>query len=66
MSHLFAQFYLTHETLTGTTILGQSESESNCNEGVLHIPQSFKTRASPSDGLVSYTGHSLGGGLAPL
>ena len=29
------------------------------NEGALHIPQSSKTGASPSDGLVSYPGHSL-------
>ena len=35
-------------------------SESNSNEGVLPIPQSFKVWASLSDGLVS--GHSLSGG----
>ena len=31
------------------------------NEGILHIPQS--SRASPSDGLVLYTGDSLEGGV---
>ena len=30
---------------------------SNCNEGVLHIPQSSMTGASPSDNLVSFLGH---------
>ena len=40
-------------TLTGTTTLDQSQSESIGNEGVFHIPQSFK-KASSSDTLVSY------------
>ena len=31
--------------------LGQSESRSNSNEEVLHIPYSFRTGASPSDAL---------------
>ena len=31
-------------------------------EGVLHIPQSSKAEALPSDGLVSHAGHTLGGG----
>ena len=44
--------------LTGTTTQGQSEPGSNGNEEILHIPQSSRSRASPSDGLVSYTGHS--------
>ena len=29
-------------------------------EGVLHLLQSSRTRASPSDGLMSYQEHSLG------
>ena len=29
-------------------------------KGVIHISQSFRTRASPSDSLVSYPGHLLG------
>ena len=38
----------------------------NGNEGVIHIPQSFTTEASPSDCLMSYPGHLLGGGVTPL
>ena len=41
-------------TLTGTTILGLSETGRNGNEGVLHIPQSSRIGASPSDGFVLY------------
>ena len=41
-------------------------SGSNGNEGVLRIPQSSNTAGtSPTDCLVSYTGHSLGGGSYP-
>ena len=48
--------------LLGATILGQSGPGSNGNEGVLCIPQSPSvTGTSPSDCLVSYPGHSLGG-----
>ena len=48
--------------LSGATILGQSGPGSNGNEGVLRIPQSPSiTGTSPSDCLVSYPGHSLGG-----
>ena len=44
----------------------QSGFGSNGNEGVLCIPQSSSiTGTSPSDCLVSYPGHSLGG-LTPL
>ena len=56
VSHLFAhslnikQFYLTPV---------QSGPGTNDNEGVLHITQSSKTEASPSDCLESYLGHSL-------
>ena len=31
----------------------------NGYEGVIQIPQIFKAGASPSDGLMSYLGHSL-------
>ena len=41
-------------TLTGTTTLGQSRTESNGNEELLHITQSSNTRALPLDGLMSY------------
>ena len=48
--------------LTGTTAPGQSRSGKNYNEEILHILQSSNTGASPSGGLVSYLGHSLGKG----
>ena len=47
-------------TRTGTTNPLQSGPGSNGDEGVLHIHQAFRTGASPSGGLVSYLGHSLG------
>ena len=47
-------------TLSGATTLDQSGPGSNDNEGILRILQSFNIiRASSSDCLVSYTGHSL-------
>ena len=47
-------------TLSGATNLGQSEPESDGNEGKLDIPQSSSiTGVSPSDGLVSYQERSL-------
>ena len=45
--------------MTCTTNLDQSGPGSNDNEEVLHIPQSSRSGASPSDSLVSYPGHSL-------
>ena len=51
-------------TLPVATTSGQSGPGSNGNEEVLCIPQcSSVTDASPSDCLMSYQGHSLGGGL---
>ena len=59
-------FYLAPRfNLTGTTTPGQSGYESNGKEGVLHIPQSSRTVASPSDGLVSYPEHLLEWGIYP-
>ena len=53
--------------LSGATTPGQSGLGSDGNEGVLRIPQSSSTAGtSPSDCLVSYPRHSLGGGLTPL
>ena len=53
--------------LLGITIPDHSGTGSNGNEGVFRIPQSpCITGTSPSDFLVSYTGHSLGGGLTLL
>ena len=47
-------------TLSGDTSPGLSGPRSDGNKGVICIPQSSsKTGASPSDYLVSYTGHSL-------
>ena len=48
-------------SLSGATIPGQSEPGNNDNEGVLCIRQIYNiTGTSPSECLVSYTGHSLG------
>ena len=58
--------YLTHQMLPATSP-DQSEPESNGNELVLCIPQSISiTGASPSDGIVSYSGHLLGEGVLLL
>ena len=43
---MIKQFYL---TLTGTITPGQNRPKSDGNKGVLQIPQSFTTGASPSD-----------------
>ena len=52
--------------LSGATTPGQSGPGSDGNEGVLRIPQSSSIAGtSPSDCLVSYPGHSLGGGSYP-
>ena len=47
---------LIERVVTRSTIPGQSGHESNCNEGVLHNPQSSWIGASPSDGSMSYPG----------
>ena len=55
MSHLLAHQWLNSSiwpidwTLTGITNLDQSEPGNNVNEGVLHIPQSFRTGNSLSN-----------------
>ena len=41
-------------TISDAFIPGQSGPGSNHNEVVLHISQSFKTGASPSDDLMTY------------
>ena len=46
------------KTLSGATTPGQSRPGSSGNEVVLHIPQISYGGASPSDGLMSYPGHS--------
>ena len=56
-----SSFWPIDRTLSGATILGQSEPGSDGNEGVICIPpKSSITGTSPPDCLVSYTGHSLG------
>ena len=58
--------YTIDRTLSGATTPGQSGPGSDGNEGVLRIPQSSNiTGTSPSDYLVSLTGHSLGRFLYP-
>ena len=53
-------------TLSGATTPGQSGPGSDGNEGVLSIPQSSKTGASPSDCLVPYPGQLSGWCRNPL
>ena len=43
------------EGLVNSTTLSQSGPGSNGNEGVLHIPQSSRTGASPSDAIECHT-----------
>ena len=43
------------ETITSTITLGQSGPGSNGNEGVLHIPQNFRTVSSSSDAVQCHT-----------
>ena len=48
-------------TLPGVITPGQSGTESNDNDGQFRILQSYNiTGTSPSDCLMSYTGHLLG------
>ena len=67
-AHVICSIWPKDNTLSGATTPGQSGPGSNGSEGVLHIPQISKARALPSDGLMSYPGHSLvgGGDLTPL
>ena len=61
------QFSSNSRAQSDFTIPGQSGPGSNGNEGLLCIPQSPSiTGTSPSDCLVSYAGHSFGGGSSPL
>ena len=64
LAHVFCSTWPIDRTLSGATTPGQSGLGSEGNEGVLHIPQISKAGASPSDGLMSYPGHSLGGVLS--
>ena len=64
-SFLCIQFKMSNSSIwpTDRTLFYHSRSEwhgSDDNVEVLHIPQSSKTRASPSDCLMPYPGHLLG------
>ena len=64
ISMQFSSILPIDRALSGATILGQSGPGSNGNGGALHILSNPSiTGISPSDCLVSYTGHSLGGGV---
>ena len=55
----FSSIWPIERSQSGATTPGQSGSGNNDNEGVLRIPQSSSiTGTTPSDYLVSYTGHS--------
>ena len=63
-NHGLVLFNLYIEPLSGATTLGQSGPGSHGNTAVLCNPQSYSiTGTSPSDGLVSYLGHSVWRGL---
>ena len=47
-------------SLSDATTLGQKGHRSKSNEGILHIPQSSRTGASPPNSLMSYAGNTLG------
>ena len=64
--HTVCSIWPIDRTLSGASTPGQSRHGSNGNEGVFHIPQIFKARATPSDSLKSYPEHLLGMGLTPL
>ena len=58
----FSSIWPIDRSLSGATILGQSGPGSDGNEGVICISQSSSiTGTSPSDCLVWYPGHLLGG-----
>ena len=63
----FSSIWPEDRTLSDATTLGESGSGIDGNKRVLCIPQSSSINAtSPPDCLVSYPGHSFGGGVLPL
>ena len=62
-AHIGCSIWPIDRTRSFATTPGQSGTGSNVNEGVLYMPQIFKTRSLPSDCLMSYRGHSLVGVL---
>ena len=66
-NHSFVLFNPLIGPSSGATTPGQSRPGSDANERVPRIPRNSNIAGtSPSDFLVSYTGHSMGGGLTPL
>ena len=63
--HTVYSIWLIDKFLPGANTLGQSKPGTNGNEGVLHIPQSSKAGALPSDSLMSYSEHLLEGESCP-
>ena len=62
-----SSIWLIDRTQSGATILGQNGPRSDGNKRLLYIHQSCGIAgASPSDCLISYQGHSLVEGFAPL
>ena len=61
MSH--SSVWHIHRSQLGATTLSPSGPGNDDNEGVLHIPQSYKPGNSLSDCLMTYLIYSLGGGL---
>ena len=59
LAHIVCSIWPINRTLSGSTTPSLSGPGSNGNERVLHIPQISKARTLPSDGLMSYAGHSL-------
>ena len=63
----FSSIWPINRTLSSATHLGQSEPGNDGNERVLCILQSFNITGTPSsDCLVSYPGHTWGGGVLSL
>ena len=62
-----SSIWMIEKTLSDSTTLGQRGPGSDGNKEILHIPQSSRTKVSPSDGLMSYPWHLLVlGGVLPL
>ena len=64
--HTVCSIWPIDRTPSGANTQGQGGPRSNGSEGVLYIFQISKAGGLPSDGLMSYLGHSLGGGILPL
>ena len=64
---MIKQFFFTYRwDPSGYHDYGQSGPRCNDDEMITHITQSSQSEASPSDGLVSYSGHTLKEGCTPV